>query len=46
MVNIKVISKVTDENIRYYDMEKASVRTHDFIEGFAEMQLHFACFRA
>ncbi|KAK0738114.1 hypothetical protein B0T18DRAFT_333454 [Schizothecium vesticola] len=46
VVNIKVISKVIDENIRYYDMEKASVKTHDFIEGFAEMELHFACFRA
>lgn len=46
IVNIKVISKVIDGNIRYYDMEKASVKPLDGIEGFAEMELHFGCFRA
>lgn len=46
IVNVKVISKVIDENIRYYDMEKASIKPLDGMEGFAEMELHFGCFRA
>lgn len=46
IVNIKVISKVIDGNIRYYDMEKANIKQLDGMEGFAEMELHFGCFRA
>lgn len=46
IVNVKVISKVIDDNIRYYDMEKASLKPLDGMEGFAEMELHFGCFRA
>ncbi|KAK1830979.1 hypothetical protein QBC39DRAFT_352602 [Podospora conica] len=46
LVNLRRIYEILDQNIRKYDLERATEKAHEFRHGHAEVELHFGSFRA